>query len=85
MHDAALPGALIKNWEDIEARYEDRRHDIERPILRPGELFLEPAELDARLATFSSITLEAFKADTELLPPSENVRNFRRARPANCG
>jgi transcription-repair coupling factor (superfamily II helicase) len=81
VHDAALPGALIKNWEDIEARYEDRRHDIERPILRPAELFLEPAELDARLATFSSITLEAFKADTELQGPSENVRNFPTSAP----
>ena len=39
VHDAALPGALIKNWEDIEARYEDRRHDIERPILRPAIFF----------------------------------------------
>src|ERR1700742_4977215 len=64
VHDAALPGALVKAWEGIEARYEDRRHDIERPILRPGELFLEPAEIDARLAPFNSITLEAFKADT---------------------
>ena len=81
VHDAALPGALIKNWEDIEARYEDRRHDIERPILRPGELFLEPAELDARLATFSSITLEAFKADTELQGPQETVRNFPTSAP----
>src|SRR5262249_43455407 len=56
VHDAALPGALVKAWEDIEARYEDRRHDIERPILRPGELFLEPAELDDRLAEFSPLT-----------------------------
>jgi transcription-repair coupling factor (superfamily II helicase) len=76
VHDVALPGALIKAWQDVEGRYEDRRHDIERPILRAGELFLEPAELDARLAAFSSITLDAFKADTELAVPAENVRNF---------
>ncbi|TLY76462.1 MAG: transcription-repair coupling factor [Gammaproteobacteria bacterium] len=42
VHDAALPRALVKAWQDIEARYEDRRHDIERPVLRPAELFLEP-------------------------------------------
>jgi transcription-repair coupling factor (superfamily II helicase) len=76
VHDAALPGTLIKAWGDVGARYEDRRHDIERPVLRPGELFLEPAELDHRLAAFSSITLEVFKADTELQGVSENVRNF---------
>ncbi len=79
VHDAALPGALTKAWHDIEARYEDRRHDIERPVLAPAELFLEPQELDAKLEPFSTITLNAFKTDTEL--PSAAVedapaRNF---------
>src|SRR6185437_11776483 len=64
---------------DIEARYEDRRHDIERPVLAPAELFLEPPELDAKLEPFASITLNAFKADTELQavlepPASEPAR-----------
>jgi transcription-repair coupling factor (superfamily II helicase) len=81
VHDAALPGALIKAWEDVGTRYEDRRHDIERPVLRPGELFLEPAELDARLAAFSAITLEVFKADTELQGPDESVSNFPTSAP----
>ena len=66
VHDAALPGALAKAWHDIEARYEDRRHDIERPVLAPAELFVEPPELDAKLEPFATITLNAFKADTEL-------------------
>jgi transcription-repair coupling factor (superfamily II helicase) len=82
VHDAALPGALVKAWEDVNARYEDRRHDIERPVLKPGELFLEPSELDARLDGFSSITLEVFKADTELQGVSENVRNFPTTAPS---
>ncbi len=76
VHDAALPQTLIKAWRDIEARYEDRRHDIERPVLRPAELFLEPAELDAALAGFASITLDAFKAETELHGAPAEVRNF---------
>jgi transcription-repair coupling factor (superfamily II helicase) len=78
VHDAALPGALAKAWHDIEARYEDRRHDIERPVLAPAELFLEPQELDARLEPFATITLNAFKADTELQGQSgeQGVRNF---------
>ena len=63
--DAALAGALLKDWEDIEQRHEDRRHDIERPILTPDELFLRPEELEARIATFQAITLNAFKADLE--------------------
>ena len=53
VRDAALPQALSKAWSAIEARYEDRRHDIERPVLAPDELFLTPAELaQARSATF---------------------------------
>jgi len=76
VHDAALAQTLIKAWQDIEARYEDRRHDIERPVLRPAELFLEPAELDAALAGFASITLDAFKAETELHGAPAEVRNF---------
>ena len=76
VHDAALPQTLIKAWQDIEARYEDRRHDIERPVLRPAELFLEPAALDAALAGFASITLDAFKAETELHGAPAEVRNF---------
>ncbi len=76
VQDAALPGALIRAWQEIGTRYEDRRHDIERPVLKPAELFLEPAELDARLSPFASITLDAFKADTELQGESPGVRNF---------
>ena len=76
VHDAALGQALDRAWEDVAARYEDRRHDIERPVLSPAELFLEPAELAGRLGHFASITLDAFKADTELDGESPAVRNF---------
>ena len=81
VHDAALPGTLGKAWADIEARYEDRRHDIERPVLRPAELFLEPAALEAALAAFASITLDAFKAETELHGAAAEVRNFPTSAP----
>src|SRR5438034_506596 len=81
VHDAALPRALVKAWQDIEARYEDRRHDIERPVLRPAELFLEPAALQAALAGFASITLDAFKAETELHDAPAEVHNFPTAAP----
>ncbi|MGH8265914.1 MAG: transcription-repair coupling factor, partial [Steroidobacteraceae bacterium] len=79
--DAALSGTLLKAWADIEARYEDRRHDIERPVLRPAELFLEPAQLAAALGGFASITLDAFKAESELAGATCAVRNFPTAAP----
>jgi len=76
VHDAALPGALIKAWQDIGERYEERRHDIERPLLKPAELFLEPAQLDQHFGAFATITLDPFKAETELHGESAVVRNF---------
>src|SRR5579863_6898702 len=81
VHDAALPQALARAWTDIEARYEDRRHDLERPVLRPQELFLAPAELAAALERFATIELSAFKADTELGGASAALRNFPTAAP----
>jgi transcription-repair coupling factor (superfamily II helicase) len=85
VHDAALPGALEKAWHDVETRYEDRRHDIERPILPPVELFVSPDGIESRLAQFASITLNAFKADTELqerlLDNTGGVTNFPTAAP----
>ncbi len=81
VHDAALPGALDKAWSGIATRYEDRRHDIERPVLAPVELFVEPRELEAKLDGFSSITLEAFKADTTLGEAAAEVRNFPSVEP----
>src|SRR6516165_9940780 len=76
VHDAALPGALIKAWQDIGERYEERRHDLERPLLRPAELFLDPAELDQQFSAFATITLDPFKAEIELQGESPAVHNF---------
>jgi transcription-repair coupling factor (superfamily II helicase) len=76
VHDAALPRALLKAWQDIGERYEERRHDIERPVLAPAELFLEPEQLNEALGQFASITLDAFKAETELSGADPAVRNF---------
>ncbi|MFC4727221.1 transcription-repair coupling factor [Coralloluteibacterium thermophilus] len=36
-------------WAQTAARYEQRRHDIERPVLPPAELFLPPDALRERL------------------------------------
>ena len=39
-------------WEDTTERYEQRRHDAERPVLTPRELFLAPDELGGALASY---------------------------------
>jgi len=42
----ALPAGhedlLLAAWRDIEARYEERRYDIEHPVLAPAEVFFVP-------------------------------------------
>ena len=76
VQDVSLPGSLVKGWQEILERYEERRHDLERPLLAPAELFLEPAQLAAHFEQFAGITLDAFKADTELQGESRAVRNF---------
>lgn len=50
--DAAGPGAFAQDWADICERHEQRRHDIERPVLDPAELYLAPDTLDNQLSGF---------------------------------
>ncbi len=68
VRDAALPQALERAWRDIESRYEERRHDLERPVLAPAELFLEPAALDAALERFASVTLADEAEPADMIP-----------------
>ena len=42
-------------WQDIEARYEQGRHDIERPLLAPHELFFDGAELSGFMERFRRV------------------------------
>ena len=76
VHAAALPQALERAWSGIGQRYEDRRHDVERPILEPRELFLEPVPLLAALEACPVIVVDAFKAETELAGAAPGVHNF---------
>jgi len=80
VHESGTVPALQQLWTDIEHRYEERRHDIERPILAPHELFLTPQELAKAAEPLTSITLETFKADLEL-HPDDSVRNYPTSNP----
>jgi transcription-repair coupling factor (superfamily II helicase) len=37
---------IQKLWQEISIRYEQRRHDVSRPILKPEQLFLSQIELE---------------------------------------
>ncbi len=77
--DTDLSAVLAHSWAEIEARYDQRGHDTQRPVLRPEELFLPPAELEGRLAGFRRI--EISKLELDPLNRSLPHRNFRTQRP----
>src|SRR5689334_12245300 len=58
-----IGGAVERAARVVAERFEERRHDIERPVLAPEELYLSPAELEARLDTFTRIDYESFKVE----------------------
>ncbi|MDE2346058.1 MAG: transcription-repair coupling factor, partial [Gammaproteobacteria bacterium] len=68
-------GAQQLAWAQIAERYEQRRHDIERPLLRPDELWLSPDEVQAALNSHPRIHLQDFE-----LPDTDAV-NYASATP----
>ena len=50
--------AAKRHLQEVAARYESLRHDIERPILPPSALFLSAAELDERLEKHGRVRLD---------------------------
>lgn len=60
-------------WNSIEERHEQRRHDIERPILPPDMLFLKPTDLQERWSAYTSITTHTHELEKTT---SDNRLNF---------
>ena len=78
---ADLPAAVDRAAKSIAERYEERRHDVERPVLAPDELYLPPEELQTRLDSFTRVDYDTFKIDTQLLPDAGDGYNFPTAAP----
>ena len=49
--------AAQAHWQAVNSRYESLRHDVERPILEPGKLFLPLDQLHQGLNQFRQIRL----------------------------
>ncbi|MSQ92812.1 MAG: transcription-repair coupling factor [Gammaproteobacteria bacterium] len=71
---ADLEHALPLAWAEIEDRYEQRRHDRERPILPPAEAFAAADEISGALAMHARVLVTSVKAEplVAILP----IRNF---------
>jgi len=55
-----LPGVLAaaeQFWKETNDRYELLRHDIERPLLPPSKLFLQPSQIFAEFRHYSHLSL----------------------------
>ena len=50
-------------WEDTGVRYQQRRHDVERPIPPARELFLAPDEFGGALAAYPRVVVPADAED----------------------
>lgn len=86
VHDEAIDSY----WDEIQERYQQRRHDIERPILEPKQLYLEKDQLNGLLKDGLRIRLEPSsptqKALASAVPqmpiehkaedPAHHLRNF---------
>ncbi len=77
--DLDLDAVLERAWDAIGVRYEDRRHDIERPLLPPTEAFLPPAAIRSALDAYQSVTIERYAGSG--LPPPEAAREFHSTAP----
>lgn len=51
-------------WKEINERYEQLRHDIERPILAPKQLYIDVYSLFNRLKEFPKISLQQIPTDS---------------------
>ncbi len=75
--EGALETKCYSFWQDVYNRYEERRHDIERPILEPAKLFLNSNDFMRALKPFrklqySSEPLQgAGKSNLNCNPPSD--------------
>jgi len=79
LFDYITPGSLVvfdrrlddeaqHFFDGVAERYEQRRHDLERPLLAPAMLFLEPAELRERIARHARVEFAPGDADCDARP-----------------
>jgi len=55
IHDGDIETAAKQFRDDVQLRFEDRRHDIRRPLVAPKHLFLNPEELFSALNQFPRV------------------------------
>ena len=76
--------ASAASWDNINERYEQRKHDVSRPILAPELLYLDETRLFEQLRSYRQIKLQKHTIDTELQIDSSTI-NLSSKRPPDLG
>ena len=50
-------------FDNIKQRYEQRRDDVERPVLPPETLYMTPEEINGQLQKYRKITIQRFEKE----------------------
>ena len=61
----SLETVIGRSWEALRARYDDRCGDIERPLLKPEELFIDETTVMAACHSHPRVTIDTFARDDE--------------------
>ena len=86
----ALDAALAEDWRQIEERYERYHGDIERPLLKPAELYCSPERALQDIARFARVDLGVADDSVEALasgellylPPGHDIADLWTTAPA---
>jgi len=63
-------------WQDLMERYDQRRYNVERPLLPPEQLFIETTRLTEHLSQYPQIVLKQAPCDTEDNKQATECINF---------
>lgn len=74
--DETIQDAIESFWQEVQERYESHRHDPERPVLKPQEIFLDPTGFFTRIKPFAKVF-----ASTMEQPEANGVFNFSTTMP----
>ncbi len=77
----SIDTALERVWRGIAERHEERRHDIERPLLEPNEAFVPPSDLAQRWQDRASVRWQSFKSESAATENGVAIQNFPTAAP----
>jgi len=59
-----IASASQNSWKEIDERYEQLSHDIERPILKPDSAFITPDAIDKAIKSFVHCQLKNHSVET---------------------